>query len=176
LKSCGDCGKCVERTRLLARRHEELTCALRRRRDQHRGLDLDEPLSFHARTDRGVDGGTYPQVLLHALASQVEVPVLEADVLVDVVGAGVDREGRWVGLAQHLDLAFAQLDLAGRQVLVDGALGALTHDTRDPQHVLAADVDVVVDDALGRCPSDRGRRRRPGARRARGAGRPIRTR
>jgi hypothetical protein len=57
-----------------------------------------------------------PQVLLHPLASQVEVAVLQADVLVDVVGAGVDRE-RWrLGLAEDLDLAVADLDLAGRQV------------------------------------------------------------
>ena len=52
-----------------------------------------------------------PQVLLHPLPTEVEVAVLEPDVLVDVVGAGVDRERRRVGLAEHLDDTLAELDL-----------------------------------------------------------------
>ena len=128
--------------------HEELAGSLRGRRHQHRRLDLDEALTLHAGAHRSVDREPDPQVLLHPLAPQVEVAVLEADVLVDVVGAGVDRERRRVGLAQDLDLALAQLDLAGRQVLVDRALRPLADDAGDPQHVLAAHVDVVVDHAL----------------------------
>ena len=47
----------------------------------------------------------------------------EPDGLVDVVGPGVDRERRRLGRRQDLDLAVAHLDLAGRQVRVDRALG-----------------------------------------------------
>ena len=138
----------VERAGLLARRHEELAGAFGRRRHEHRRLDLDEALGVHRVAHGGVDRRADPQVLLHPLATQVEVAVLEADVLVDVVGAGVDRERRRVGLAQHLDDTVADLDLAGREVGVDRALRALADDAGDPHDVLAAHVDVVVDDAL----------------------------
>ena len=138
----------VERPRLLARRHEELAGPLGRGRHEHRRLDLDEALRLHRPADRRVDAAADAQVALHALAPQVEVAVLQADVLVDLVGAGVDRERRRRGRAQHLDRAVADLDLAGRQVGVDGALRALADDAGDPHDVLAADVDGVVDDAL----------------------------
>ena len=166
----------VERAGLLARRHEELAGAFGRRRHEHRRLDLDEALGVHRGAHGRVDRRADPQVLLHPLATQVEVAVLEADVLVDVVGAGVDRERRRVGLAQHLDDAVADLDLTGRQGGVDGALRALAHDAGDAHDVLAAHVDVVVDDALDDARSGRAGRRTPGARRARDGGRPSRTR
>ena len=74
--------------------------------------------------------------------------MLEPDVLVDVVGASIDGERRRRGAAQDLHLAIANLDAAGRQGVVDGALGTLTNRAGDPEHVLAAHVDVIVDDAL----------------------------
>ncbi len=61
---------------------------------------------------------------------------------------GIDRERRRVGAAEHLDLALPEFDVAGRQVVVDRALGPLADDTGDAQHVLAAHVDVVVDHTL----------------------------
>ena len=141
-------GQRVERAGLLARRHEELASTFGCGRHEHRRLDLDEALGVHRIADRGVDRRADPQVLLHPLTAQVEIAVLEADVLVDVVGAGVDREGRWVGFAEHLDDAVTDLDLTGREPGVDGALRTLAHDAGDPHDVFAADVDVVVDDAL----------------------------
>ena len=116
LEQLGRLRQRVERARLLARRHEELAGALGRRRHEHRRLDLDEALGVHRPAERAVDGGADAQVALHPLAAQVEVAVLQPDVLVDVVGAGVDRERRRRRHAQHLDLALADLDLAGRQV------------------------------------------------------------
>ena len=138
----------VERPRLLARRHEELAGPLGRRRHEHRRLDLDEALLLHRPADAELTAAADAQVALHPLAPQVEVAVLQADVLVDVVGAGVDRERRRRGRAQHLDGALADLDLAGRQVGVDRALRPLAHDAGDAHDVLAAHVDRVVDDAL----------------------------
>ena len=138
----------IEGAGLLARRHEEFAGALGRRRDQHRRLDLDEVLDVHGVTNSGVDLRAQTQVLLHPLATQVEVAVLEPDVLVDVVGASIDRERRRRGAAQDLHLAVANLDPAGRERIVDGALGPFTNRAGEPEHVLAAHVDVVVDDAL----------------------------
>ena len=63
-----------------------------------------------------------------------------------LVSAANDFQVRHV--AEDLDVAVADLDLAGRQVLVDRALRPRTDRAGDPEHVLAADVDVVVDDAL----------------------------
>ena len=74
--------------------------------------------------------------------------MFEADVLVNVVGACVDRE-RWRrGAAQDLDFAVTDFDLACRQVIVDRSLGAHANGACDFEHVLAADVDIVVDNAL----------------------------
>ena len=139
----------VERARLLARRHEELAGALRRRRHEHRRLDLDEALALHRRADRRVDRGADAQVALHALAAQVEVAVLEADVLVDVVGAVVDRERRRLGAAQHLDRGSPPARprrSAGSSLTVPS--GRWRDDAGDAHDVLAAHVDGVVDDAL----------------------------
>ena len=138
----------VERARLLARRHEELAGALRSRRNQHRSLDLDETLRLHRRTNRRVDLPAHAQVALHPLPAQIEVAVLQPHVLVDVVGAGVDRERRRIGGPQHLHRAVADLHLAGRDVRVDRALRTLADGAGDPHDVLAAHVHGVVDDAL----------------------------
>ena len=72
-------GQHVERTRLLTRRHDEVAGAFGCRGDQHRRLDLDEPLTLHRRADRAVDRGPQTQVALHAIAAQVDVAVAEPD-------------------------------------------------------------------------------------------------
>ena len=121
----------------------------RRRRHQHRRLDLDEALLLHRRADRRVGRRAEAQVALHALAADVEVAVLEAGVLGDGVGALADRERRRLGDAQHLDLAILDLDLTGRQPRVDVLVRAGGDDAGDAHDVLGAHVDGVVDDALG---------------------------
>src|SRR5690606_4992130 len=108
-----------------------------------------EVLPVHGATDGGVDLGADAQVALHALPAQVEVAVAQADVLVDVVGPGVDREGRRLGGRQHLDRAVADLDLTGGQGVVGGALRADADSAGDAHDVLAAQVVGAVDDALG---------------------------
>ena len=164
----------VERTRLLAAGDDELAGALRRRRHQHRRLDLDEALLLHRPADRRVGGRADAQVALHALATDVEVAVLEAGVLGDGVGALADRERRRLGDVEHLDLAVLDLDLAGRQPVVDVLGRAGGDDAGDAHDVLGAHVDRVVDDALGDAgvvaDVDEGQRRG----RARGGWRPSR--
>src|SRR5206468_11972999 len=55
---------------------------------------------------------------------------------------------RRLGDVEDLDAAVADLDLAGGQVGVRGALGPMANGAGDAHHVLAADVDRSVDDAL----------------------------
>ena len=125
LEQLGRLRQGVERTRLLPRRHEELAGTLGRRRHEHRRLHLDEALALHRRRMAELTAPRTPQVALHPLAAEVEVAVLQADALVDLVGAGVDRERRRRGGAQHLDDAVAHLDLTGGQRRVDRALRAV---------------------------------------------------
>ena len=148
LEQLGALRQRVERAGLLARRHEELARSLGRRRHQHRCLDLDEALTLHRGAHRAVDRAADAEVALHALASHVEVAVAEANRLVDLVGSFVDRERRRLGDRQHLDGAVADLDLAGRQVRVHGALGTGSHRAGDAHDVLRAQVVRAVDHAL----------------------------
>ena len=82
------------------------------------------------------------------VAAQVDVAVAQADGLVGGLDAVVDRERRRLGRVEHLDRAVADLDLAGGQVGVDGALGPGPHRAGDPHDVLVAQVVGAVDDAL----------------------------
>ena len=141
-------GQGVERAGRLPRRHEELAGPFRRGGHEHRRLDLDEALALHGRPDGGVDRCAGAKVALHALTAHVEVAVAEADGLVDVVGAGVDRERRRLGRAQHLDLTVAHLDLARRQVRVHRALGSEADGAGDAKDVLAAQIVGAGYDAL----------------------------
>ena len=81
----------IERAGPQARRHDEVARAFRRRRDQHRGLDLDEVLRRHRLAHRAVHARTQAQVALHRRAPEVEIAVPQAEHLVDV-DAVVERE------------------------------------------------------------------------------------
>ena len=65
--------------------------------------------------------------LAHRLAAQVEVAVAQARLLPHLAGEGLDLEGRRLGVGEQLGLGDLDLELAGRQVRVDGLLGA-AHD------------------------------------------------
>ena len=77
----------VERAWLFAARHQELAGALGSRRHQHWSLYFDEALRFHRAADGRVHLGAYAEVLLHALAADVEVAELQAGGLFNLVGA-----------------------------------------------------------------------------------------
>jgi hypothetical protein len=98
------------------------------------------------------------QALLHRLAADVEVAVLEAQALVDRGVRFVDIERRGLGLRQDLDVGRLELDGAGRQLRVLRAGQPLGDGPRDRDHELGADpagrrVGVgrigLVDDDLG---------------------------
>ena len=147
LEDLGTLRQGVEPTRVQSRRHHEVASALRRRGDQHGGLDLDESLVDHGGAHGGVDRATRPQVALKAVAPQVDVPVAQPDDLVGV-RAVVERERRRLGRVEHLDRAVADLDRPRRQIVVAGALRPLADGARHPGHVFGAQVVVTVDHAL----------------------------
>src|SRR3546814_971282 len=67
----------------------------------------------------------------------------------DLRCAVVKRERRRLGGGQDLDGAVLQLDLAGGQLAVRGALEAALHGAGDAQHVLAPQIVGLGHDALG---------------------------
>ncbi len=139
----------VELPRRQSRRHDEVARALGRRRDQHRRLDLDEPLRVERPVQRGVDLGAHAEVALQPRPAQVDVPVPEAEHLVGV-DAVVDRERRRVRFVEHLERGGGDLDFTRRDGVVDGAVRAVTHRSLHPDHVLVAHaVDVGASRLLG---------------------------
>ena len=75
------------------------------------------------------------QVAEHVLATQIQIAVLEADIL---VGLLVMVERRRLGLVQGLEIKRQDLDLAGPHVRVDKALGTRPHAALYLEHVLGA--------------------------------------
>ena len=118
----------VERTRLQARRHEEVARALRGRARQRRRLDLDEVALQKRRAHRRRDLRAQLQRLRRSVPAQVEIAVGEPDLLARLV---VERERQHVARREHGQARRLDLDLARGDRLVDVALGALAHDPRD---------------------------------------------
>ncbi len=130
-----------------ARGHRELPGALGCRRPEQRRLDLGETLAIHGGPDGGVDPGPQPQVALQSRPAQIDVAEAQAHRLVGL-GPVIDGERRWLRLVEDLDAAVPDLDLAGADARVDGAVGALPHGAGHRDDPLAAHVGGVVDDAL----------------------------
>ena len=112
--------------------------------------------------------------MLHLVTAHVEVAVSQAHRFVDL-DAIVELKGRRLGEREHLDLTVGQLDLpvASRSLTVPSGRGGTVPVTRTTYSLrTSTDRDDGLDDARsGReCP------RRRGARRARAAWRPSRTR
>ena len=147
LKICGLCGKCVEGAGLLAAWHDEVACAFRRGGDQQRRFDLGEALVFHGAAHGALHDRAVAQVALHPFAAHVEVAVLEAQRLVDVLAA-VQHEGRRLGLVQDLDGAVLHVDRAGGQERVLHALGSRYDRAGDAHDVFTPQVVLFVNDAL----------------------------
>ncbi len=82
------------------------------------------------------------QLLRHRFATQVEVAILEAHLLADLV---IELERQRLGLVQHFELAREQLDLARTQVRVRGGTRARTHQTLHADHELAAQTLGVLE-------------------------------
>ena len=76
-------------------------------------------------------------VLVQVLTTQVEETVLEPDLLGIIVFAE-HRHGQFAGRPQNLDVADVNLDRAGGQVWVFGAVRPPAHPAIDPHHPFRA--------------------------------------
>ena len=121
----------VHAARLEPARHDEVAGAFGRALDQGRRLDLDEAVAVVDLADRLDHPAAQEQTLLHRLAADVEVAVLEPDRLIDGCVGIVDVEGRRLRLGQDLDLGRLDLDRARRQLRVLGAWEALAPRSRE---------------------------------------------
>ena len=74
---------------------------------------------------------------VQVLAAQIEEAVFEPDLL-RIILLAEHRHRQFGGRPQHLDLVDIDLDLAGRQFGVVGALGALAHLAVDAHHPFRA--------------------------------------
>ena len=126
----------VELPVVQARGHEELARAFRRRLVEHRGLDVDEAVVVEVAAHRARGRVPQPERLLHRLAAQVEVAILEAHLFGQVLL--VDHEGRRGGGIEDLELVGEHLDFPASQGGVHRALGAAADDPRHAQHELVA--------------------------------------
>ena len=137
-----------------AARHEIVARPFRRRLGENRRLDLPEALRVEVLANRHRDAVPQPDVVLHAGAPQVEVPVAEPHLL-GHAGLVGDRERGRLRLGEHADFAREHFDLAGRQPGVDRVFRSALHHADDGHDVLRAEALgdghqrlVVADDDL----------------------------
>jgi hypothetical protein len=127
----------VELSGMEPRRHEEVARAFGRRRSQDRGLEFEEALLLHAAAKRVDDRTALHDVLVDAVAAQIEEAVFQPQ-LFRIFGLAEYRHRQFAGGTQHFYLGRKQLDFAGRQILVVGAVGALAQLAVDTDHPFGA--------------------------------------
>ncbi len=138
----------VELARLDAAGHEVVAGALRRRRRDYRRLHLDEVSFAEEVADELHDTVAHHDVAAHAIAAQVQVAILEAQKLLDVLLFG-DVEGRRARGVQNLKALRVNLDLARRQVRVFAAFFSPCYWALDPKDVLASQLLSLAEGAAG---------------------------
>jgi hypothetical protein len=109
----------VEHAVMDPRRHQVVARAFRGAARQHGRFDFQEAVVVEVVAHQFRDAVAQAHVLLHRLAAQVEIAVLQADVFVDVVV--VDLEGRRQAGVEDLQRLGQHLDHAGGQIRVLGA-------------------------------------------------------
>ncbi|OIQ81523.1 hypothetical protein GALL_367010 [mine drainage metagenome] len=119
-----------------ARRHQVIARALRGGTGQHRGFDFDETGSIEVVAHGLGHAVAQHQVLLHGRAAQVQIAMLEAHRLGQVVV--IEHERRGERRVQDLDFRCQHFDFTGRNVAVDRALWARAHLAGDLQHEFVA--------------------------------------
>ena len=152
----------VELAGMDAARHEIIARAFRRRLPEDRRFDFPEPVGVEIPADRPRHPMAQSDVLLEPASPQIEIAVPQTHVLGHGRVFG-DLKRRRLRLVEHADLAGEDLDLAGRELRVDGLVRAALH------HALHAD-DVLRARAAWRRPVARRRRARRFATAPRGRG------
>ena len=131
-----------ELARVRARRHQIVARAFRRRLGEHRRFDVDEAGVIEIVAHGARDLVAQAQALRHVLAAQVDVAVLEAHLFAHVL---VELERQRLGAVERDQLARQQLHLAGGEVGVGGAGGALAHQAADLHHELVAQLLGLIE-------------------------------
>ncbi len=121
-----------------AARHQIITRTLGSGSSQHRGLDIEETVLFEVTAHLAGDCRTQLDTLLHQRAAQVDVAVAQADILTHAVV--VNHERGCLRLVEYIHIIDQYLNATGRQLLVDGPLGALAHHTIDIEDILGTDM------------------------------------
>ena len=134
----------VELARMNPGRHQEVARALRRRRRQDRGLELEKALLLHPLAHGIDDRAAGHDVLVQLLATKVEETVLKPYIF-RIFLLAEHRQRQFAGRTQHLDLADVKLDRAGRQFRIVGAVGTAAHLAVDPHHPLRAQLFGVLE-------------------------------
>ncbi len=118
--------------------HQVIAGPFRRAAAQHGGFDLDEPLLVEVVAHGLDDAVAKQQRLLHLLPPQVDIAVLQPQVLAgQIEAAGLER--RRGALVEDFQVTDADLDLAGLQLGVHGALRPPGNVAADQDHVLRAE-------------------------------------
>ena len=125
----------VELARMQPRRHEEVARPFGRGRGDDRGLELGKARIPHAVADRPDHLRPQHDVVVQAVAPQVEEAIGEARFL-GVVLVAEHRQRQLVRGAEHLDRGRIDLDLARRQLRVHEARVAQLHPAVDADHRL----------------------------------------
>ena len=149
LEELGRLRQRVEGALLEAARDQEVTSALGRRPGQDRRLDLDESLARqelpHGRAHLVAELERLP----HPVPAQVEVAVAESGLLAHLTREGLDLEGRGLGVGEQPGVPHPDLDLAGRQVRVDGLRRATHHRAGGGDHVLGSQLVPELESLAG---------------------------
>ena len=138
-----------------ARGHEEIARAFGARRGENGRREFVEACALHAAAHGVHHVDAQHDVLVQALATQVEEAIFQAG-LFGIVLIAEDRQGQLRRLAQHFDLGHIDLDLAGRHVGVLGSGRAGAHLAVEPHDPFGAQGlgggeggRVRINDALG---------------------------
>src|SRR4029453_8741276 len=118
-------------------RHQVAPRPFRRARGQDRGLELGETGLDHATANRRDDAASEHDVAVKLLTPQVEESVTQP-CLLGKLGVAVDLERQRIRDGLHGQLGDRQLDLAGRQLWIDGGRRARDDLAADGDHALEA--------------------------------------
>ena len=132
----------------LARWNEEFAGAFWCRRHEKRSLHFEKTVFFHGTTNRTIDLGAYTKIPLHALTTNVEIAILQANHFINVICTLVNRKRRWLCRVQNFNNTLAHLNLASRQCCVHCSFWTSTNNARHSDDVFTTDIDVIVDHAL----------------------------
>ncbi len=119
---------------------QEFASAFRRGFEQGRGFHFQEALLVQILADGHGQLTAQTQVADHFRAAEVQITILQAQFLIDLVGdlRIVNREGQHGSQVQHLQVFGDHLDLTSGDFRVGGAFGALAHLACHANHALTS--------------------------------------